>query len=204
MPSKQFVLWTDIETTGNQPDSGLIEIGLVLTDASPNLDVIADAVVLITEPIRGTVIGNIDPFVIAMHANNGLWQELIQPTAISALPELQIENYVRASHYNAADEWITGWLDRATKGEKQHIPLAGSGVSHFDRQYIRKYLPKTDKRLTYWHYDIGVIRRMTALAGLPLNTEFVKQKPHRALQDAYLAADEARMWIARQRVMAGQ
>lgn len=186
MPSTDFILWCDLETTGNKDDDHILEIGLVLTEYDHNLNVLAAENWLITPGTR-KAIGDIDPFVIEMHVKSGLWADLAK----------------HRNNYEIVQADILRWIDLHTMGEKQHIPFAGSGVGHFDRKYINKYLPQLSDRLTYWPLDIGVIRRMERLAGLGYNTEHTEQKPHRALEDAYLAADEARMWMARQRIARG-
>ena len=186
MPSKDYILWCDIETTGNRPEDHMLEIGFVLTRYDHNLDVVAANSWLITEGTNMRI-NNIDPFVIEMHVKSGLWADLAK-----------VKN-----NYVIVEDDILDWINGHTDNEKQHIPFAGSGVGHFDRKYIDKYMPRLSDRLTYWPLDIGVIRRMEALAGLGYNTDQVEKKPHRALEDAYLAADEARVWMSRQRIARG-
>ena len=66
-----------------------------------------------------------------------------------------------------------------------HVALAGSGVGHFDRRFIRAQMPRTDKRFTYWAYDLGVIRRLFDR----VHPDLVRPLPaggkaHRGLADA--------------------
>lgn len=186
MPSKNYLLFCDLETTGNRPDDDIIEIGLVLTDR--NLDVIANHGWLIS-PGTHRRIRDIDPIVLNMHAVNGLWDELSR-----------VQN-----NYEIVEDDILNWLNEHTNNEQQHIPLCGSGVSHFDRPYIRRLLPRLDKRLTYWHLDVGVFRRMLNLFGVSedfLNM-YVTQKPHRALDDALLVVAEMRAYMTVERRQSG-
>jgi oligoribonuclease (3'-5' exoribonuclease) len=68
-------------------------------------------------------------------------------------------------------------------------------VSHFDRQYIDKNLPKLSRRITYWALDVGAARRIAALQGG--STHSIDGKTHRALDDALVHADELRFYASR-------
>lgn len=186
MPSKNYILFVDLETTGSRTEDDILEVGCVLTNR--NLDVIAYRNWLIT-PGTMLPIREIDPVVIEMHAKSGLWADLARVV----------------NNYQIIEDDILGWLDEHTKSEKEHIPFAGSGVGHFDRQYIRKHLPRFDKRLTYWPLDVGVFRRILKLAGV--NADFLHtytdQKPHRALIDAMLAVAEMRSYVVVERRQSG-
>lgn len=188
MPSKDFILFCDLETMGNQPTSDILEVGLVLTDR--NLDVIASSNWLITPGYWRHMLKDIDPVVVKMHALSGLWDDLRRHPHNS---------------YLSVEQDILDWLDASTDHETQHIPFAGSGVSHFDRQYVKNRFPKLDKRLTYWSLDVGVFRRCLQLFGV--NEDFLKmyveQKPHRALHDTMLAVAEMRSYMAVERRQSG-
>lgn len=172
------IAWWDLETTGNQPDSRILEVGIVLTDI--RLNIIDKKQILHGGAIIDLRILDVDPFVLKMHSDNGLWAELMDVDVRSAA---------------TVDEEIHDWMWKANKGQ-QHIALAGSGVGHFDRQYIKRDYPRTNKLMTYWPLDVGVVRRFGELAELTENPhEFTELKPHRALDDALLALYEARAWV---------
>lgn len=177
MPSKDFILWFDLETTGNLPTSDIIEIGAVLTDYE--LNEISDFSATI-RAMPSLNLFDLDPVVIDMHTKNGLWRDLkTQPNHLA---------------YDTLEQDILIWLNEHTKNEKQHIPAAGSGISHFDRKYLTTYLPGLNNRLTYWNLDIGVVRRFMELAHTPLDKALVEAKTHRALDDAKAHVQEARVW----------
>lgn len=178
MPSKDFILWFDLETTGSDYlRTDIIEIGAVLTDR--DLNTIADFEA--THRPEHINLLALDPVVIDMHAKTNLWHDIIKEPSHRSYATLQTD--------------ILSWLDEVTKGEKQHIPSAGSGVSHFDRKYLERHLPAFNARLTYWNLDIGVVRRFMELAGTPLPLALVEAKTHRALEDAYAHLNEARAWV---------
>lgn len=63
-----------------------------------------------------------------------------------------------------ADEIYT-WIDsrEALDGptlDQELILLAGSGVSHFDRRWAKKFLPDLENIWTHFAIDVGVMRRM--------------------------------------------
>ena len=183
-PREDLILFLDLETTGtNEEKDNIIEIGLSMIDATkapeyPELD----AINLIVKPTDDALRRLIDKDVVfEMHQKSGLYDYLRNP-------EL-------AHHVNSLEDAefkAIAFLDRFVAGDTSHIPLGGSGVLHFDRKFIKRWLPKFDKRLTYWAYDMGVFRRSFQKAGVaPYSQE---AKTHRALDDARVHADEFRFY----------
>lgn len=163
----QWVAWIDLETTGNKDDDSIIEVGFVLTDRDLNEE-FAGAWVI--HPWDWNYLRKrMEPVVVEMHEQNGLLDEL---------------NMFGWGAYGPAkaDREVAAILQEYGKGN--HIPLAGSGVSHFDRKYIRKELPKTSDLLSYWAYDIGAVRRFLKWWDIPTPGSALRQaKTHRALDD---------------------
>lgn len=198
MPSKKYVLWIDLETTGNRPTDKILELGAVLTDQTPQLNEIARKNFLFPDNLVGRTITDIDQPVLLMHASNGLFQDL------NAILRSRSDPLLPAISNERVQDNILNWLNKHTDNETEHIPFAGSGVGHFDRQYIKRELPRLDRRLTYWPLDIGVVRRMTTLlADLDWDASFVESKTHRALDDTLAAVAETRAWIAQIRGIYG-
>lgn len=127
--------------------------------------------------IGGSTLGTMDPFVFDMHTKNGL-----------------LEDCLKSKVYEKdADAEMVEWIKKYTSGD--HIPLAGSGVSHFDRQYIKKDLPRFNKFLSYWAYDSGVIRRTLKLFGIDASfADTTDDKTHRALDDIRAHVEEMRRY----------
>lgn len=109
-----------------------------------------------------------------MHTKNGLLDDCYEST-------ITIEDVDRELAYQ---------LDRLMDGK--HMPFAGSGVLHFDRKFIDRWMPLTSKRITYWAYDVGVVRRFTQWAG---GKVLDGSKSHRALDDALWHAQEAAFYM---------
>lgn len=181
-PRTDLILFVDLETTGNDDDKDeIIEIGLAMIDTEDFEEVAHFSRVI--KPSNEAFIRLIEnPIVYEMHKANGLLDDII---ALKQNPTMR----------DYSPDWeIKDWLDEIVDRSTTHIPLAGSGVSHFDRKYIDKFLPMFSKRITYWSYDVGVLRRMFDLAGVPRAS--MEAKSHRGLNDARVHADEFRFYMS--------
>lgn len=114
------------------------------------------------------------PVVRDMHTKNGLLEDAYRSM-------LTIED---------VDAHLARILDDLMDGH--HIPFAGSGILHFDRKFIDRWMPLTSKRITYWAYDVGVVRRFSQWAG---GKVLDGTKSHRALDDALWHAQEAAFYM---------
>jgi oligoribonuclease len=181
----QYVCFVDLECTGNRPLDQIIEIGAVMTDR--NLNELSSKQIVLSGPyeMEGETIflsrdgqfERMDPFVVNMHTKNGLLADCAKSVTV----------------LSDADAKMTEWIRKYTSGD--HIPLAGSGVSHFDRAFIRKDFPKFDKYLSYWAYDTGVIRRTLKLFGIDASfADTTDDKTHRALDDVRAHVEEMRRY----------
>lgn len=120
-----------------------------------------------------------DADVVDMHIANGLIRALLIGEGTTDLKTVEASLLI--------------WLNNNLQSFTKRIPLAGSGVSHFDRRFIRAQMPKLDNRLTYWAYDVGSVRRFLRLYGLPIMVEH-DAKTHRALDDVKAHIEEARYY----------
>jgi oligoribonuclease len=184
-PREDVILFLDLETTGvDESKDEIIEIGLSLVETTEGFPEKA-ALSIVVQP-GGLAFSRMmaNKVVREMHEANGLLDVI---GAGSAWRDIA-----------TVDDTAVRWLDvvagnDGSEGrEPTHIPLGGSGVLHFDRKFIRKYMPKLDKRLTYWAHDVGVLRRSFIQAGAPYAS--MEGKTHRALDDARVHADEFRWY----------
>ena len=165
-----YVAWIDLETTGNREDDSIIEVGFVLTDRDLN-EVRSLSLVIVPHDWHFQR-DRMTPVVVGMHEKNGLLSDI----------ELSVMHTPELRGPSGADHILSGILKSYGKGN--HIPLAGSGVSHFDRKYIRREMPKTDGLLSYWALDIGVMRRWLERWDIyPEAAKLQHSKTHRALDD---------------------
>jgi oligoribonuclease (3'-5' exoribonuclease) len=175
-----YIAWFDLETTGNRKDDSIIEVGFALTDRDLNEVTALSAVVLPHD--YNFLRSRMDKVVVEMHEANGLLADLCDMEAHADIPRGP----------NRIDDHIATILKEYGKGN--HVPLAGSGVSHFDRQYIRREMPRTDAKLSYWSLDIGVMRRWLQWWGIETpGSELRQAKTHRALDDVREHIAEAKV-----------
>ena len=173
MPHRDdIVLWLDLETSGSGDDALIFEVGMAVTGPGPNFDILAstDIVLAHTLPLA------MDPVVIDMHTKNGLFEE-IKTHGVSA---------------EEAENQISQFIHETFGFSKQHVVLAGSGVGHFDRKFIKRDWPWLDKRLAYFCYDVGVLRRFLRMVGITTPETKTDQLTHRALDDVFDHINEAR------------
>lgn len=181
-PRDDLILFCDLETSGVvEGDDEIIEVGISLWSWPAWHEIGSfSSIVIPSRQARARM--EAKDVVRNMHRENGLSAEidgvLNDLAAIqSLLPE-------------AVDEAIDDWLK---PHGTSHIPLAGSGVSHFDRRFIKRFLPRFDRRITHWAYDVGVNRREYKLVGMEPAPD--DGKTHRALDDARVHASEFAMYI---------
>ncbi len=185
-----LLLWLDLETTGSdEAKDGIIEVGCILstTDLTPIAEY--SRVVQPEPEAYGRMMLN--PVVREMHEANGL------------LAEIQTADQRIHLITNSLIAWAT--YNGAMQGR---LVLAGSGVAHFDRRFIKKYMPQLDNFMRYWSIDIGVVRRSHDLwVGTKVSTAN-DGKTHRALDDARCHLAEAQafrnLWYWGSTATAGQ
>lgn len=185
------LLWLDLETTGlDERAHRILEIGVVATDL--DLSQLWESSWVIGQPAH--VLAELPDFLAQMHAKSGLLDAV----------------------RSARDDW-TGPLDGrlaavdATLAQLMDSDmtwaLAGSGVSHFDRLFIREQMPALEARLVYYNLDLGVLRRCLGIFGGPSYDVSLPEsydtevKAHRALPDAHAHLAEARAYRDRLRTL---
>lgn len=181
MVQENVILWIDLETTGAGEEAEILEFGAILTDTSVELNELSrfTATVYSKKPYEAEIVAQ-------MHEESGLTEALSFPDFWD-MPSLE--------------KSVIKWIHDTIGTSKEHIPWGGSGVGHFDSRFIRKYMPTFSKMLTYWTYDVGVVRRMLRLAGAL--DEIDEVKTHRALDDIDLHVKEARHYLFLMRAKEG-
>ena len=182
-----LMAWLDLETTGTDERTGhILEVGIVLSKAKPPFEeVIAGSWIVdpsVDDPRWRSTMGD---FVTNMHTENGLLADL--------------EAMERRPSEATIEQEILAWLKLCAGSDP--LLLAGSGVAHFDRRWIRHRMPKLEERFDYVIMDVGVIRRAVDLSmgGHRRAPSFGGQTdgtPHRALDDARDHLEEFRRYSA--------
>ena len=163
---RQYIFWVDLECTGSGDNEDVIELGAVITDRDLN-ELDSRQYVF---PTTQDKLDGMAPVVVSMHTKNDLLDEVR-----AATPE------ERNEALELADEELAAWIRSFCGGD--HMVIAGSGVSHYDRKYIKRDFPALNDRVTYKHLDIGAISMGMEYAGIEWSKDFYT-KTHRALDDA--------------------
>lgn len=175
------VCWLDLETTGTDEDTGsIVEIGCVMTD--PDLREV-ESLSLLVKPDEDHWLG-MNYVVVRMHRTSGLFD------AVNDGYE-DLDRFDALSHAEA-DRLLVAFLDRhAVSGR---VILAGSEVSHFDHRWIRRHLPRSSRKLTWWAWDVGNVRRFLGSIDPALVRPPSGPKAHRGTVDARDHLDEWRFY----------
>jgi len=172
------LLWVDLETSGaDYAYSNILEVGAAITDYDFN---IIDTFQCLVQPLSLAVLNTMSPVVTEMHKVNGLSDEITR-------------KYNEIPYKSVVDKNLVKWVVDYAGSEQ--VPLAGSGVLHFDRNFIRRDFPRFDKHLTYWGYDVGVVRRVLRdFVGSKLVEEH-HEPAHRALDDVLSHINEMSKYV---------
>ena len=156
-------LWIDLETTGLDPDNDrIIEVGWFLSDHHEQVTEAQS--VLITPDKTAWELMQQDLFVQSMHTNNGLLKDM------DAFGTIMVED--------AEDQILEDLLKH-----KGGIPILAGASVHFDRGFIRTWMPRLDRRLTHRHMDVSTLRMFFDSQGFHSYGEKTRPTVHRALED---------------------
>ena len=150
MPEVTHYLWLDLETTGtDERRDDIIEVGFIITDKELVEKSYGSSVTQITE--TGWKRLKETPVVWEMHQENGLIADL----------ERQNDVFPTAGAYST---FIVNQM-KDMGIEPHRVMLAGSGVGHFDRRFVREQMHWLDGYLAYPVLDVGVLRRFHIVTG---------------------------------------
>ena len=180
-------LWLDLETTGLDCYSDrIMEVAAILT-GTDLVELGRNHVVL---PLDDTAWDRLrsNAFVFGMHAKTGLLAECAETKNVDG----------QALH--AADHYLSLVICRLIPdGVEANIRLAGSGVSHFDLAFVRRFLPKTMQLLDWRPFDVGQMEEWFVHCGLPTYDDTYPgekaRKTHRAMDDIEYHLSEARWYV---------
>jgi len=172
-----MIAWVDTETTGLGPSDSLLEFVCIMTDDHLRI-VDSFGPCVIQQDALDKPMSEWPEIVQEMHAKNGLIRDLQSAENLITLVEL--------------DENCADWLEINYKGEV--IPLAGSTIG-FDRAFMKRLLPKTERFFHYRSIDISSVKelckRWNKLVYDLRPTVPDEDKVHRALPDLHASIQEA-------------
>ncbi len=150
------IVWVDIETTGLDPVKHyVLEVAAVITDDKlVEIDrferVIryawAERMLVKWGAGQNASAYDVDPFVLEMHAKNGLWQASADAAAGPGFVDRELAAF------------ITGTVGAI--GEKAGPQLGGSTIS-FDRAFLKADLPLTHATLHYRNVDVTTLNELS-------------------------------------------
>lgn len=170
----EHYMFLDLETTGLDPDQGyILEAAFVLTDRHFNH---VDQLTCVLKIPRDFVeLGFVDPFVVAMHNNNGLWEDCYKQTHTE----------------HEVIECVATWLNMLGIDLKE-VPLAGSTIG-FDRAWVRHHWPEVEKMFSHRSFDVSTLKMLFRNVGLDTD-EPKSRELHRAYPDIIDSIEVAKFY----------
>ncbi len=171
------LVWIDLEMTGLDPEVEVIlEIAVIITDGS--LDQIIEGPELVIHADHAAL-NNMAPVVREMHELSGLTEAVRQSHATVADAERLALDFVKT---HVPDAGLA--------------PLAGNTV-HADRAFLRRYMPDLEAWFHYRNVDVSTIKELTRR----WNPEVLENAPekgggHRALADIRESINELKFYRA--------
>jgi len=162
MPSKDHLIWIDLEMTGLKPDSDvIIEIATVVTDKE--LNVLADGPVFaIHQP--DDVLDRMDDWNQRQHGSSGLLAR------------------VKASRTSAAEAEARTIEFLSLLVAPGASPMCGNSICQ-DRRFLARYMPELERFFHYRNLDVSTLKELARRWGPDVAEGYVKQGTHLAHAD---------------------
>jgi oligoribonuclease len=170
-------LWLDLETVGLDPDSGeILEVAWFISD---NWELLTNVKSHVVTPTRDTFeLIKQDMFAQTVHYDNLLMADLLWNRTV-LLEDIE-DMILRDLHRN---------------NDQDVVPiLAGSSV-HFDRSFIRKYMPRLDDQLSHRHFDASTLMMFFNSLGYYDYAKREYSSTHRAYNDVQDSYKLARKYV---------
>lgn len=156
------LLWLDFETSGLSPETCSILECAAFLDVKGHRSPLFNNII---KPSDSAAPVKWDPFALEMHKKSGLYERFCNE-APGALEVFILEQHL---------------VSTVDLFPPKSVMLAGNSV-HFDRAFIRRFLPRLDERLHHRHMDVSCISSFLEKEfGIP--REVAGEKAHRAKAD---------------------
>lgn len=168
------IVWLDLETTGLNPLSdSILEVGIIVTDEK-FAEVARRSWVIASRP---DVLGAMDPKVVAMHANSGLWEACLQAETTMQFARHDILNFL-------------------VKHQCKGAYLAGNSVGDFDRHFLRRHMEEVNEFISHRSINSSTFKALFALWAPEVKPPLPEKGiAHRALADCEYSISELKFWL---------
>jgi len=162
MPSRENLIWIDLEMTGLLPESDvIIEIATVVTDA--DLRTVAEGPVLaIHHP--DTVLERMDAWNTKQHGASGLTERVRASTVSTAEAE------------RATLEFLARHVEEGVS------PMCGNSICQ-DRRFLARCMPRLEGFFHYRNLDVSTLKELARRWAPQVASGFAKTGTHLALAD---------------------
>ena len=165
------LIWVDLEMTGLDPDrQRIVEVAGIITDW--NFKVLAEYHKVIHQ--SEAQLSKMDDWCKVQHVASGLIEQVKQSDTKESTVDRELHELVK-------------------KHCETPIILAGNSV-HFDRRFIRRYLPEFDSLL---HYRILDVSSWKLVLSARYGIDFKKPDKHRAVEDIKGSIEELQYYLRR-------
>lgn len=195
-----MLVWTDVETTGLDPEKELLlEVGVIIT--KDNLEEIDRRSWLIGYPNEEDIDelkSSCTLFIQEMHENSGLWDALRDgerawalkgegPLVSLGTAELELRNWLDY-------RWVKDTVD---PDNAVRPPLCGNNVP-FDRSWLKVKMPKVLESVHYRNIDVSTLKEVARRFGpgvFEKPEDRGEEKKHRAFDDLEWSIKEFRFYL---------
>ncbi len=162
MPSRDALIWIDLEMTGLKPESDtIIEIATLVTDSS--LRLIAEGPVLAIHQDDATL-ARMDDWNQRQHGGSGLLARVRASTVTLAQAE------------QATLEFL------ALHVESGASPMCGNSICQ-DRRFMARLMPRLEAFFHYRNLDVSTVKELARRWSPDIAAAFSKEGSHLALDD---------------------
>ncbi|MBU6378231.1 MAG: oligoribonuclease [Gammaproteobacteria bacterium] len=162
MPSRDALIWIDLEMTGLKPESDtIIEIATLVTDSS--LRLIAEGPVLAIHQDDATL-ARMDDWNQRQHGGSGLLARVRASTVSLAQAE------------QATLEFLALYVESGAS------PMCGNSICQ-DRRFMARLMPRLEAFFHYRNLDVSTVKELARRWSPDIAAAFSKEGSHLALDD---------------------